>query len=30
MNIVEASGLGKRYGGSWALRDCTLEVPPAT
>ena len=27
MNIVEASGLGKRYGGTWALRDCTLEVP---
>jgi len=27
MNIIEASGLGKRYGGAWALRDCTLEVP---
>ncbi|HZR54329.1 MAG TPA: ABC transporter ATP-binding protein [Streptosporangiaceae bacterium] len=27
MNIIEASGLGKRYGGTWALRDCTLEVP---
>jgi ABC-2 type transport system ATP-binding protein len=27
MNIVEASGLGKRYGGTWALRECTLEVP---
>ena len=27
MNIVEASGLGKRYGGTWALRDCTLEIP---
>ena len=27
MNLVEASGLGKRYGGTWALRDCTLEVP---
>ena len=27
MNIVEASGLGKRYGGTWALRDCTLQIP---
>ena len=27
MNIVEASGLGKRYGRSWALRECTLEIP---
>ena len=27
MNVVEASGLGKRYGRTWALRDCTLEVP---
>ena len=27
MNIVEASGLGKRYGGTWALRDCTLRIP---
>ena len=27
MNIVEASGLGKRYGGTWALRECTLEIP---
>jgi ABC-2 type transport system ATP-binding protein len=27
MNVVEASGLGKRYGRSWALRECTLEVP---
>src|SRR6202044_79666 len=26
MNIVEASGLGKRYASTWALRDCTLEV----
>ena len=22
-----ASGLGKRYGATWALRDCTLEIP---
>jgi ABC-2 type transport system ATP-binding protein len=27
MNVLEASGLGKRYGGSWALRECTLEIP---
>ncbi len=27
MNVVEASGLGKRYGSSWALRECTLAVP---
>jgi ABC-2 type transport system ATP-binding protein len=27
MNVVEASGLGKRYGRSWALRECTLEIP---
>jgi ABC-2 type transport system ATP-binding protein len=24
---VEASGLGKRYGRRWALRDCTLTLP---
>ena len=27
MNIVEASGLGKRYGTTWALRECSLAVP---
>jgi ABC-2 type transport system ATP-binding protein len=27
MNIVEASGLGKRYGSTWALRECTLAIP---
>ena len=27
MNIIEATGLGKRYGRAWALRDCTLSVP---
>jgi ABC-2 type transport system ATP-binding protein len=27
MNVVETSGLGKRYGGTWALRECTLAVP---
>jgi ABC-2 type transport system ATP-binding protein len=26
-NVIEASGLGKRYGGTWALRECTLAVP---
>jgi ABC-2 type transport system ATP-binding protein len=24
---VRTSGLGKRYGSNWALRDCTLEIP---
>ena len=27
MNIIEASGLGKRYGSTWALRDCALAIP---
>jgi ABC-2 type transport system ATP-binding protein len=27
MNVVEASGLGKRYGTTWALRECTLAIP---
>ena len=27
MNVVESSGLGKRYGGTWALRECTVTVP---
>jgi len=27
MNVVEASGLGKRYGSTWALRECNLAVP---
>ena len=27
MNVIETAGLGKRYGKSWALRDCTLAVP---
>jgi ABC-2 type transport system ATP-binding protein len=26
-NIIETSGLGKRYGSTWALRDCSLAVP---
>ena len=27
MNAVEAAELGKRYRGSWALRECTLAIP---
>lgn len=27
MNVVEASGLGKRYGRTWALRECALAIP---
>ena len=27
MNVIETSGLGKRYGHTWALRECTLAVP---
>jgi ABC-2 type transport system ATP-binding protein len=27
---LRATGLGKRYGARWALRDCTLEVPAGT
>ena len=27
MNVVEATGLGKRYGGTWALRECSLAIP---
>jgi ABC-2 type transport system ATP-binding protein len=25
---LETDGLGKRYGETWALRDCTLAIPP--
>ena len=25
--LIQASGLGKKYGRTWALRDCTLAVP---
>ena len=25
--VIEASGLGKRYRRTWALRDCTLAIP---
>jgi ABC-2 type transport system ATP-binding protein len=26
--VMEATGLGRRYGRRWALRDCTLAIPP--
>src|SRR5215813_9087605 len=26
-NIIETGGLGKRYGGTWALRECSLAIP---
>ena len=27
MNVIEAAGLGKRYGSTWALRECSLAIP---
>jgi ABC-2 type transport system ATP-binding protein len=27
MNVIEARGLGKRYGSTWALHECTLAIP---
>ena len=27
MNVIDTSGLGKQYGGTWALRDCTVAIP---
>ena len=27
MNVIEASGLDKCYGRTWALRDCTMAIP---
>jgi ABC-2 type transport system ATP-binding protein len=27
VNVVEATGLGRRYGGTWALRECSLAIP---
>jgi ABC-2 type transport system ATP-binding protein len=27
VNVIETNGLGKRYGSTWALRDCSLAVP---
>jgi ABC-2 type transport system ATP-binding protein len=27
VNILETEALGRRYGGTWALRDCSLAIP---
>ena len=27
MNIIDARGLGKCFGGTWALRECTVAIP---
>lgn len=27
MNVIETHALGKRYGGTWALQQCTFAVP---
>ena len=27
MNVIEATGLGKRYGNTWALRECSMAIP---
>jgi ABC-2 type transport system ATP-binding protein len=27
MNVVESHDLGRRYGGTWALRECSLTIP---
>jgi ABC-2 type transport system ATP-binding protein len=27
MNVIESTGLGKRYGNTWALNECTLAIP---
>jgi ABC-2 type transport system ATP-binding protein len=27
INVIETNGLGKRYGGTWALRECSLAIP---
>jgi ABC-2 type transport system ATP-binding protein len=27
MNVIETTGLGKRYGRLWALRECTFAIP---
>jgi ABC-2 type transport system ATP-binding protein len=30
MSALATQGLGRRYGSTWALRDCTLEIPEGT
>jgi len=30
MSALQTHGLGRRYGSTWALRDCTLEIPEGT
>jgi len=27
MNVIESTGLGKRYGSTWALRECSMAIP---
>jgi len=27
MNVIEATGLGKRYGSTWALLECSMAIP---
>ena len=27
MNVIEATDLGKRYGSTWALRECSIAIP---
>lgn len=27
MNVIETAGLGRRYGRTWALRDCSIAIP---
>ena len=27
MNVIETSGLGKRYRSTWALLECTVAIP---
>jgi ABC-2 type transport system ATP-binding protein len=27
MNVIETRGIGKRYGRTWALRECTIAIP---
>src|SRR6476660_9452264 len=27
MNVIETNALGKRYGDTWALRECSLAIP---